>query len=188
MILAPDGTITRTCRNLPTWWRILLDATEIDRITGSYVLMKFAHDRPRRVEQIIGACFFVGRKTFESFNGFDERFFMYYEEVDLCKRLLDSGGEIWFRPEARVMHLAGESTQTLSAAAEMTAILRRSRTLYFEKHFSLFHQVMVSGINRLEGFLRGTAFLFLYLIRGNDLDREKARGYAKVFTCGKSLR
>ncbi|MEE4261774.1 MAG: glycosyltransferase family 2 protein [Desulfobacteraceae bacterium] len=183
MILDPAGRVVRTCRNLPTVARIILDVTGLDRFIGAYVLARFPHDRPRRVEQVIGACFFLHRHTFMNLGGFDERFFMYFEEVDFCKRLIDSGAEIWFRPEARVMHRAEVSTRREESGALMIQALRHSRSLYFEKHFGRTHQLLLNTVNRLEGLGRGLAFYYLYLCRGQTQYLAKARGYFNVLLC-----
>ncbi len=183
MIIDPNGRITRTCRNLPNWRRILLDATGIDRLVGKYSLIKFSHNRPRMVEQLIGACFLLKRTTFEGIGRLDKRFFMYFEEVDLCKRILDEGGEIWFRPEAQIMHIAGVSTESNAAVSKMIQTLRHSRRLYFEKHLSRSQQVLLACINRFEGLYRGGLFSFLFLCSRRELHFQKARGYFRLLLC-----
>lgn len=183
MILDPTGKIVHTCRNLPNLRRILAGVSSLDRFVGAYVLTRFPHNRPRRVEQVIGACFFLHQNTFKRLNGFDERFFMYFEEVDFCRRLIDSGDEIWFWPEARIMHRAEISTKREDQVAPMIYTLRYSRRLYFEKHFSRIHHSLLDAINRLEGISRGLVFYYLYLCRGRIHDLEKARGYFKVLLC-----
>ena len=183
MIVDEVGRITKTCRNLPDWHRILADASGLDRLLGVYRLLRFDHRTPRRVDQVIGAGFFMRRETFDRLGGFDERFFMYFEEVDFCKRVLDSGGEVWFRPEARIVHIAGVSTENVAAAARMVFALRKSRGQYFEKHFGRNRRRILTGINRLEGAVKWMAFSFLHLCRRKPVYREKAKGYRRVASC-----
>ena len=57
-----------------------------------------------------GACFLVRRQAFDAVGGFDDRYFMYVEEVDLCWRLAKAGWRTAYEPSARVLHLAGIST------------------------------------------------------------------------------
>lgn len=181
-IMDSDGEITKTCRNFPSCARILLDATGLDRFAGAYRLLKFSHDVPMKVDQVIGACLCISKKTFTELNGFDERFFIYFEEVDFCKRVMDAGGEIWFRPEAEIMHAAGVSTESISNISRMITTLRRSRLLYFEKHFSRRHQLLLMLINKFEGLYRGLIFSFMYCVFRNPAYREKARGYLRVIS------
>jgi N-acetylglucosaminyl-diphospho-decaprenol L-rhamnosyltransferase len=62
------------------------------------------------VDWVTGACFLVRREAFSAVGGFDDRYFMYVEEVDLCWRLARSGWRTGYESSARVLHLAGVST------------------------------------------------------------------------------
>jgi GT2 family glycosyltransferase len=176
------GRITRTCRNLPTLSRIILDATGLDRFLGAYILTHLQHQRARKVEQIIGAAMLVRRADYCDLGGMDERFFMYFEEVDLCKRLSEAGGEIWFWPEARVRHLAGASAEAEPVRARMIYVLRESRRKYFEKHRGTAVARCLEFINRFEGLQKSAILWMLWMIRGRRADREKARGFWSVAT------
>jgi N-acetylglucosaminyl-diphospho-decaprenol L-rhamnosyltransferase len=175
-----SGRIARTCRNLPTFSRIVLDATGLDRLFGAYKLSRFQHQRVRKVEQIIGAAMLVRRADYNDLGGMDERFFMYFEEVDLCKRLAEAGGEIWFWPEARVQHLAGVSAEAEPVRARMIYVLRESRRKYFEKYRGAGGAKWLELINRLEGIQKSAILWMLWLIRGRRADWEKARGFWAV--------
>jgi GT2 family glycosyltransferase len=179
-ILDAAGAVTFTCRNLPTLGRIILDATGLDKWRGAYKLTRFPHTTPRQVEQIIGAAMLIPRKVYEALNGMDERFFIYFEEVDLCKRLLDSGGQIWFWPEARVQHLAGSSCEVESVHARTIYILRDSRRKYFEKHFGKISALSLVLVNRIEALQKLIVFSALWAIRRNSTYREKAYGFWTV--------
>ncbi len=176
------GRIARTCRNLPTLFRIVLDATGLDQLFGAYKLTRFPHDTARKVEQIIGAAMLLRRADYEDLGGMDERFFMYFEEVDLCKRLTASGGDIWFWPEARVQHLAGVSAEAEGVRARMIYVLRESRKKYFQKHFGTFSASWLEAVNRVEGLQKSMTLWMLWMLRGRRADREKARGFWSVAT------
>ncbi|MGA2527557.1 MAG: glycosyltransferase family 2 protein [Acidimicrobiales bacterium] len=62
------------------------------------------------VDWVTGACFLVRREAFDAVGGFDDRYFMYVEEVDLCWRLTQAGWRIGYESSAHVLHLAGVST------------------------------------------------------------------------------
>jgi GT2 family glycosyltransferase len=83
--------------------------------------------------------------------GFDESFFLYYEEVDLCRRLRRAGYRVWSWPDIRVIHLGGESAKTnhdvtllSSAGSQLTAWRYRSAWIYYRKH----HGVAVAWLAR----------------------------------------
>jgi GT2 family glycosyltransferase len=179
-IFDSDGQVTRTCRNLPNLGHIILDATGLDKFLGAYKLTRFGHDQPSRVEQIIGAAILMPRTFYQQLGGMDEQFFIYFEEVDLCKRLKDAGGEIWFWPEARVQHLAGRSCEVDTVRARMIYILRESRKKYFVKHFGTLGGWGIEAINRLEALEKILVLNALWLLRRKRSYREKASGFWAV--------
>jgi hypothetical protein len=71
---------------------------------------------------------------------FDERFFLYYEEVDLCRRIKDAGYQVWYWPDVRTVHLGGESSKKIiglevsSSGTQLTLWRMRSELLYYRKH------------------------------------------------------
>jgi GT2 family glycosyltransferase len=89
---------------------------------------------PQRVPWVMGCAMLLRREAMEAVGGFDESYFMYYEEVDLCRRMTDAGWEVHFTPEARVTHVGGASTSQIR-----TAMLIRhfqSTVKYYRRHYS----------------------------------------------------
>ncbi len=80
------------------------------------------HDEP--VDWVAGASLMVRREVFDQVGLLDDRFFMYYEEVDFCRRAQQAGWACWYVPESRVVHLVGQSSDVTSAAG---ATKRRPR-------------------------------------------------------------
>ena len=68
-----------------------------------------APDRPIPVPTISGACFYMSREDFRIMGGFDERYFLHVEDIDLCWRARRAGGSVVFAPEAKVVHLGATS-------------------------------------------------------------------------------
>jgi len=75
----------------------------------------------------------VRREVIEQVGGLDEGFFMYAEEVDWCYRMKQTGWEVWYVPDARVVHYGGSSTR--QRPGRMEAELYRSRIRFFRKHY-----------------------------------------------------
>jgi len=68
-------------------------------------------DRSQPVDWVAGACMVVRREVFDAVGLMDEGYFLYYEEVDFCLRARRAGWPCWYVPAARVMHIAGQSSQ-----------------------------------------------------------------------------
>ncbi len=175
-----NKTVEKTCRNLPNFYTLFLQSTGLEKFSNYYILKKFSHDEIKTVGQIIGACFFVRKDIFEKLNGFDERFFIYFEEVDFCKRLIDLGYKVYFNPFAKILHYKGSSCENIKFVKRMIVQFRISRTLYFEKHFGFWGKIISIFFNKIEGFIKGNIFLFLSLIKRDKYYFEKSKGYFKV--------
>ena len=91
-----------------------------------YLMSDRALDRVQTVNWISGSCMMLRRSAFEEIRGFDESFFMYAEDVDLCRRLRDAGWSTLYVPGARVVHVQGVS----SARHPYRMILAHHRSLF----------------------------------------------------------
>jgi GT2 family glycosyltransferase len=96
---------------------------------------------PAKVDWVPGAFSIVRAKVLEEIGLFDPRFFMYSEEVDLCRRIKRAGYEIWYWPDILVTHIGGESSRQvkdleLSSSGSTQLVLWRMRStlLYYRKH------------------------------------------------------
>ena len=86
----------------------------------------------KNVDYITGADIFFRKSVLNKVGLFDERFFMYYEETDLCKRIKDKGYEISFVKEARIQHL---ENQSIDSKLKHKKMVKTSELLYFKKHY-----------------------------------------------------
>lgn len=104
------------------------------------------------VDWVPGAFSIIRRQALDAVGWFDESFFLYYEEVDLCCRLKASGYGIQYWPEMRIVHLGGESSKTvrrlhLSTSGSQLALWRmRSELLYHRKHYGRFSAWLVAAL------------------------------------------
>jgi GT2 family glycosyltransferase len=104
--------------------------------------------RPGRPDWVSGACLLVRRADAVAAGRFDERYFMYLEDVDFCAALRARGREILFEPDAEVTHLRGQSRR--SAAAPTARAYRRSQVAFYDKHHPRW-----AGLLKLYLHLRG---------------------------------
>lgn len=116
-----------------------------------------ALDRPGPVDWVSGASLLIRTEVFEQLGGFDEGFFLYFEEVDLCRRARNAGWKVIYEPRSRIVHLEGSSTG-ISRTKPMPRYWYESRRRYFVKHYGvlgLWAADLAWTIGRGIGMLRG---------------------------------
>ena len=87
--------------------------------------------RPTEVDWVSGACMVVRRETLEEISPLDERFFLYFEDADLCRRARGAGWRVFYLPHVEVLHQTGGSSRSKPRAVWL---LHRSAFLYHRKH------------------------------------------------------
>lgn len=98
-----------------------------------YLVQSFDYEKNQEVDQVMGAFMMIRREVIEKIGLLDENFWLWFEEVDYCKRTKDAGWKILYTPEAKIIHLYGQSfKQTLSVQKQK--VLNRSLSYYFKKH------------------------------------------------------
>jgi N-acetylglucosaminyl-diphospho-decaprenol L-rhamnosyltransferase len=133
-----DGTLYPSVRSFPNLWvatghAFLGMVWPRNPFSRRYRMLDWDHSRPAAaVDWVSGACMLVRRSAFEAVGGFDEGYFMYVEDVDLCWRLARAGWRIGYEPSGRVVHALGASSRLMPyrmIAAHHRSLLRfASRT------------------------------------------------------------
>ena len=128
-LLNANKTIQLTCaRNFPTilseffWLTTLVRRFPENRIIGGYLMSYWDHNDKREVDCLSGACIMARLEVLRKLDYFDEDYFIYGEDVDLCYRIKKAGWQIWYLPEAEITHYGGGSSRNIAEAA---AILDR---------------------------------------------------------------
>lgn len=132
------------------------------------------------------ASMLVRRAAFEAIGGFDERFFMYSEDLDLCARLGNVGHRLRYLPEAVTMHAWGASTAQRPAAMLREAYVSRLR--YFDKHFPGGGGALVAALAGVELRVRLAAFSLLGIMPGGASWRRRAAETAACLVAIRRLR
>jgi len=130
-------------------------------ISRSYWLKDIPMDKLREVDVVPGSALMIRRNVFERIGGFDENFFIYFEESDLCKRVKEEGCRIFIIPQARIVHYWEPKTKNRRLNKEF----EKSRLYYFKKHYGIFWALVVEAFARFSKehaiFL---GFLLLYIL------------------------
>jgi N-acetylglucosaminyl-diphospho-decaprenol L-rhamnosyltransferase len=143
-LIGRDGSVQPSCRYFPTAWNLLLVSTGLAKLFPGVRLVDDAHwnDRePAECDWVPGAFLLIRKALIDRVGLFDPRFFLYYEEVDLCRVVKAAGWTVRYCPDTDVVHIGGESARSdgnLSAAGrQLPALQAESELLYFRKHYGL---------------------------------------------------
>jgi hypothetical protein len=133
-----DGTFQHSAFAFPGLFQILFDFFPLhhrlldSRLNGRYPRGWYQAGQPFVVDHPLGAALLVRGEVLAQVGSFDERFFMYCEEIDLCRRIKAAGWQIYCLPRAEIVHLVAQSTSQFRDS--MFVALWKSRFLMFEKH------------------------------------------------------
>ncbi len=133
---------------------------------------------PIQVDVIKGAFIFGEKKVFESLQGFDERFYFYNEENDLCYRHKSKGGEVVLHPGVAIIHLGGKSTE--SSHWFKVLHMHITKIQYFQKHFSFMKALLAVLIHYFGYTLRVFLYALSGLVKLNTKELERASLYLRV--------
>lgn len=126
-----------------------------NKVYRDYYLKDWDKKTIKKVDVVPGTAFMVRKNIFDEIGGFDEKFFLYFEEFDLCKRVKALGWKIFILPSAKVFHAWGSST---IQREDIKSVFLKSRFYYFRKHFGILPAFLT------EAFLRINKYTFLLLL------------------------
>ena len=179
-IVDPDGSLNPSARRFPTWFSNFCTLSGLSsRFAESSFFNRhdfggFAHDRVKEVDWVPGTFMFLRKSMLDDIGFFDERFYIYYEETDLCMRARKAGWKVYFIPEAEVEHIGGASSKTRKdkaynrASAQVMNFRIRSEYLYLYKYGGMFSVLSHAGLEMGWHALR----MGVNMLRGKD-GREK---------------
>jgi GT2 family glycosyltransferase len=135
-----DGTLQVSCYPFPTVLNTLFVNSRLGRLIGyvpffrKHFLPAWSHTHPRVVPWVKGAAMAIRHEAIEAVGKFDESFFMYFEEVDLCYRLAAAGWQVHFAPVTTLVHIGEASTN--QHRTDMAVQLLASTFRFYQRHYS----------------------------------------------------
>jgi len=162
-ILNSDGSLQLACRrSFPGPWTSFTKVTGLStlfpnsRLFAKYNLTYLDENKTYEVDAISGSFMMMKKEVYEKTGGFDEQFFMYGEDLDLCYRIKKAGFKVYYVHTSRIIHYKGESTKRSSL--DETKIFYDAMYVFVKKHFASFF--LVEAILRTAiGFRKLFAFL-----------------------------
>jgi GT2 family glycosyltransferase len=145
-LLDETGEIIPSSSAIPTPLMTIFSLTFLAKLFSNnhwsreYWYQDWDRKSEKEVGAVSGAALLIRKNLFEKLGGFDEKFFLYFEEVDLCKRVREAGFKIVFNPSIKVIHYGEKSTEK---GEKVNRIFSESRFYFFRKHFGWLAAAMV---------------------------------------------
>jgi GT2 family glycosyltransferase len=159
-LLNPDGSFAlESRRSIPTpisaLWKIL-GLTALfpgNKTFADYYLSWMDENKPSRVPVLSGSFMFFRTEVLKELNGFDEQFFMYGEDIDLCHRVNEEGYNIDYVPDTSIVHFKGESTKKDNI--DYIVLFNKALYQFFKKHYGYSYSIFFRTIVLLGILIRG---------------------------------
>ena len=177
-LVNPDGTLQPSVRGFPTLWRLATEYLFLrwlaprSRLLNAFYGAGFDHRSKRDSEFLVGAVLLARREVLDEIGGFDERFFMFNEEVDLCRRTRAAGWRVVFWPGAEFTHVGGGST--VAVWPQMYREQLRSHLLFLDKYGGAGQAEQARRLLRLAMRLRTVVFRLVGDQARSRLSRDAA--------------
>ncbi len=178
-LVGRDGQMQPCCRYFPTPWNTFVARSGLKRFLPVVKMvdeLDWTHDQVRLCDWVTGCYFLVRREVIEGVGLFDPRYFLYCEEMDLCRTVKKAGWQIAFYPHTQVVHIGGESAKTegvaLTSGNQISELQIESELLYFRKHHGLLGLLQYV----LLAFFGDTVNIFRAFIKHQDRTNAKPVG------------
>jgi GT2 family glycosyltransferase len=162
-IINSDGTLQLACRrSFPGPWTSFTKVTGLSslfpksRLFARYNLTYLNENETYEVDAISGSFMMMRKEVYKRVGGFDERFFMYGEDLDLCYRVQQAGFKVYYVHSTQIIHYKGESTKRSNL--DETKVFYNAMHLFVKKHFSSFFIIELI-LRSAIGFRKLFAFL-----------------------------
>lgn len=169
-VVKPDGTLDLACRrSFPTPASSFFKLTGLSKLlpnsklVSRYNLTYLGDDETAEVDSVMGAYMLVRGRALEQAGLFDERFFMYGEDLDLAFRIKERGWRVFYYPDVRVLHHKGASSRKQSGRS-IREFYRAMHTFY-QKHYAESKPGIINAVITLGIAVRGTIALVLNALR-----------------------
>jgi len=157
-IVGVDGKLQPSVRRFPTLSSQLGHLFKLHHFFPflppfkKYFYYDFDYTKEQEVDQLMGSFFFLRREAIEDIGLMDEGFFIWFEEVDYCRRLQNAGWHNFYTPSAEIMHYGGQSFRQVFSASKQR-IFNQSALYFFQKHKPAYQGLILKLVNPIGLFL-----------------------------------
>jgi GT2 family glycosyltransferase len=190
-VLNPDGSYQESARPFPTLrgeWIAALYLRPLAYLSDWFISDTYTGwrgDTQRTVDWLSGCSLFVRRDALERISGFDDQFFYYYEDTDLCRRIWQAGYTILFTPKMSITHLGGQSTKRFPIAFQLDSEITKYR--YFYKYFGKRGVRACRRASLISLFIRRSGYRFLQLVVPSDNQKPRLEALRVTYEWNKRV-
>jgi len=187
-LLNADGSVQSSRRRFPTLRTAFFESTWLQpyapqAVLDDYFVLDVGDGETAVVDWVMGACLMTRQEVVAQVGGLDEKYFMYSEELDYCRRVHEAGWQVVYYPQAQVTHLSGKSSE--QAVTQRHINFNRAKLRYFRKY----HGRLAAGVLRLFLLISYSWQLTLEAFKGavghkRPLRWQRVRAYWKVLRSG----
>jgi GT2 family glycosyltransferase len=174
MLVYPNGALQPSVKGFPTLWTHCCDMLLFDRLFPRIrffsrgEMTTFGYDKTGEVDHLMAAAFLVRREVLETVGMFDERFSIYYNDMDWCYRMNQGGWKVCYIHDAQVVHHLGQTATVVNKNLEYFEELHNNIMLFYRKHYGRW-TVVVYKLLMIVGFSARTAGWTVYrMIRPSE--------------------
>lgn len=166
----PNGSLQRSIRRFPTLAILILFFLKLGRSLPlltwgrNYLALDVDYERPQAVEQVMGAAFLIRNTAWQRVGPLDEKFWVWFEEVDYCRRVTDAGLAVVYTPSSEIIHYGGVSFNQL-VGIRRTWLFTRSALRYARKHLGWLPTALLMALLPLTFILAILTSSFRLLLR-----------------------
>jgi N-acetylglucosaminyl-diphospho-decaprenol L-rhamnosyltransferase len=180
-VLNPDLSLQPTVAPIQTPAVALVRASGLSRLVPNRWQPRWSthwdHATPREIRGVAGPALLVRGSVWAELGGFDERVYMYADDLDLCWRARSSGWRIWFAPDAVFTHVGGASTRPLWSSRERAEMVSRSEAAMIRRNLSPLSAAVSVALLSAGCAARWLAFSALRRRAAAEYARGSLRGY-----------
>jgi GT2 family glycosyltransferase len=169
-LIDKDNKTQLSVRNFPTLSSQILILLKIHHLfpnlkpLANYFLYDFDYTKKQEVNQVMGAFLVTKREIIKKIGGFDENFFLWFEEVDFCKRVKEAGFKIIYNPSIKVKHYGSSSFKQMLPFKKQL-IFNKSLIYFFKKHHPVWQVIILKMIQPISLILALIFEIYSFLIK-----------------------
>lgn len=185
-MLEGRGAVVRSYMRFPTLWNCLCRALALDRVFrnfalfGGQLMTDFVPDKITEVDVLNGWFWVVRPQALAQVGPLDERFFMYAEDIDWCRRFRQAGWKVVYFPFARAVHYGGGCSS--NATVRFFVEMQRATVTYWEKHHCRAAQIGFIAIACINHLVRGLGYGLLSIVALSKSTEAKIKAKSS-FAC-----